>query len=86
MMNYDYKPSLSHGEANADISKLGMKKANTKGWELLLLAVLAGLYIGFGGQAYLVAVAGGMGKVVGRDHVQRGPDSGSGCRSRVVYR
>jgi len=63
-MKESYTPSLSHKDATETISKLGIKKSNTKIWQLLVLGVLAGLYIGFGGQLFLVTVAGGMGKVV----------------------
>ena len=64
-MNTPYSPSLSHKEVSDAISQLGIKKANTKIWQLLLLATLAGLYIGFGGQLFLVTIASGMGKVAG---------------------
>ena len=64
-MNTPYSPSLSHKEVSETISKLGIKKSNTKIWQLLILGILAGLYIGFGGQLFLVTVASGMGKVAG---------------------
>jgi formate/nitrite transporter len=60
-----FTPSLSHKDASEAISKLGIKKSNTKVWQLLLLSILAGLYIGFGGQLFLVTIASGMGKVAG---------------------
>ncbi len=64
-MDNDYKPSLSGNEMNVVISKLGIKKSNTKVWQLLLLGMLAGLYIAFGGHFFLVALSEGLGKVVG---------------------
>ena len=64
-MDTSYVPSLSHKEVSDAISKLGIKKSNTKIWQLFLLGVLAGLYIGFGGQLFLVTIADGMGKVAG---------------------
>jgi formate transporter len=64
-MKASYTPSLSHKDATETISSLGIKKSNTKIWQLLVLGVLAGLYIGLGGQLFLVTVASGMGKVAG---------------------
>ena len=60
-----YDPKLSHIEATHSISSLGIKKANTEVWQLFLLAVLAGIYIAFGAQVFLVALQQGMGKVMG---------------------
>ena len=60
-----YEPALSVNELNKRVMALGIKKANTKVWQLLLLGILAGLYIGFGGHVFLVALQQGMGKVVG---------------------
>ena len=60
-----YEPTLSIDELRGKISALGIKKANTKEWQLALLGILAGLYIGFGAHAYLVAIQQGMGKIVG---------------------
>ncbi len=60
-----YDPALSTQELTKKISALGIKKANTKVWQLLILGILAGLYIGFGGHVFLVALEQGMGKVVG---------------------
>jgi len=60
-----YTPSLSHKKTTLAISQLGVKKANSRVWQLLLLGILAGLYIGFGGHLFLVTVASGMGKVAG---------------------
>ncbi len=60
-----YDPKLSFEELGKTISKLGIKKANTKPWQLVLLGILAGLYISIGGHLFLVALNEGMGKVVG---------------------
>jgi len=60
-----YEPKLTSKELNQAISSLGIKKANTKVWQLLLLGILAGLYISFGGHLFLVALKEGMGKIVG---------------------
>ncbi len=60
-----YEPALSTQELVRKISALGIKKANTKVWQLLILGMLAGLYIGFGGHVFLVALEQGMGKIVG---------------------
>jgi formate/nitrite transporter len=60
-----YEPALSTHELALKISALGIKKANTKVWQLLILGMLAGLYIGFGGHVFLVALEQGMGKIVG---------------------
>lgn len=60
-----YDPALSTQELTKKISALGIKKANTKVWQLLILGILAGLYIGFGGHVFLVALEQGMGKIVG---------------------
>ena len=60
-----YDPKLSHEELGKAISSLGIKKANTKIWQLFLLGVLAGLYISFGGHLFLVALAENLGKVAG---------------------
>lgn len=64
-MESSYNPRLESNEVNLAISKLGIKKSNTKIWQLLLLGMLAGLYIGLGGQLYLVSVASGLSKVIG---------------------
>lgn len=58
-----YEPALTPREFSKRISALGIKKANTRGWQLLLLGVLAGAYIGFGAHVYLVAMEQGMGRV-----------------------
>lgn len=60
-----YEPALSVNELNKRVMALGIKKANTKVWQLFLLGILAGLYIGFGGHVFLVALQQGMGKIVG---------------------
>jgi len=60
-----YDPKLSYLEASRSISVLGIKKANTQPWQLFLLAILAGLYIALGGHVYLVAIAEGLGRIVG---------------------
>lgn len=62
---HSYNPSLSHKDATKAISSLGVAKVNTRAWQLFLLGILAGLYIGFGGQLFLVTVASGLGKVIG---------------------
>ncbi|MFA5859686.1 MAG: formate/nitrite transporter family protein [Elusimicrobiota bacterium] len=61
----NYDPKLSPKEVQSTISALGIKKANTKPWHLLLLGILAGIYISFGGQCFLAAMEQGMGRVVG---------------------
>lgn len=60
----EYDPKLSYSEATKSISALGIKKANSKPWQLFLLALLAGIYIAFGGHVCLVSLEQGMGKVV----------------------
>ena len=59
-----YDPKLSPEEMQHTISALGIKKANTKIWQLFVLGVLAGLYIALGAQVFLVALQQGMGKIV----------------------
>lgn len=56
---------MSNAEFSESISVLGIKKANTRPWQLFLLAILAGLYIALGGHISLVAQVEGMGKVAG---------------------
>ncbi len=58
------KRDTAFTEVGIAISELGVKKANTKAWQLLLLGFLAGLYISFGGHLSLVALQQGMGKVI----------------------
>ncbi len=57
------EPTLSNLELDKRISTLGIKKANSRVWQLLLLGFLAGVYIGFGGQMSLVALEQGMGRL-----------------------
>jgi len=59
-----YAPTLSNREVSQRISALGIKKANTKNWQLLLLGLLAGAYIGVGAHLFLVAMQAGMGRIV----------------------
>ncbi|MFV0437068.1 MAG: formate/nitrite transporter family protein [Desulfopila sp.] len=59
-----YHPSLTPRELGQHISALGVKKANTKWWQQVVLGLLAGLYIAFGAQIFLVALAAGMSKIV----------------------
>lgn len=59
-----YHPVLSAKEVSDAISAQGMRKANTKVWQLLMLGMLAGIYIAIGGHLYLVAMAAGMGRLV----------------------
>jgi formate/nitrite transporter len=60
-----YEPALSTTELSKKINALGIKKANTEMWQLFVLGILAGLYIGFGGHIFLIALQQGMGKIVG---------------------
>lgn len=64
-MTKEYNPKLTEAELTSSISKLGIKKANTRFWHLILLGTLAGLYIALGAQVFLVALEQGMGKIVG---------------------
>ncbi len=64
VMGSEYDPKLTVNEVQKTISVLGVKKANTKVWQLFVLGVLAGLYISFGGHGALVALDQGMGKIV----------------------
>jgi formate/nitrite transporter len=59
-----YDPKLNTREWGGAISRLGIRKANTRFWQLLLLGFLGGLYISFGGHLFLAALAGGAGRVV----------------------
>ena len=52
-----YEPMLSAKEHDQMVSVLGIRKANTRVWQLILLGILAGIYISFGGFASLVALA-----------------------------
>ncbi|NLF40913.1 formate/nitrite transporter family protein, partial [bacterium] len=58
-----YDPTLSPKEYAKVVSALGIKKANTKWWQLLVLGILAGIYIGIGGHLYLVAMQQGLGRI-----------------------
>lgn len=58
-----YTPTLTAKEHHRVISALGIKKANTRVWQLGLLGVLAGVYISFGGLVSLVALNEGMGRI-----------------------
>lgn len=60
----NYDPKLTHNEVGSTISHLGIKKANTRVWQLFLLGILAGMYISFGSHLFLVAMEQGMGKIV----------------------
>ena len=59
-----YNPTLSGKEFSRKISVLGIRKANDQLWQLFVLGILAGLYIGFGGQICLVALEQGLGRIV----------------------
>ncbi|MEK6794299.1 MAG: formate/nitrite transporter family protein [Spirochaetota bacterium] len=59
-----YDPKHTVKEVQATISNLGIKKANTRAWQLFLLAILAGLYIGVGSHLFLVAMEQGMGRMI----------------------
>lgn len=50
-----YEPMLSTKEHDQVVSVLGIRKANTRIWQLILLGMLAGIYISFGGLVSLVA-------------------------------
>ncbi len=63
-VEHGYTPMLSGKEMAQTISLLGVKKANTKSWQLMLLGILAGVYIGIGSHLFLVAMQAGMGRVV----------------------
>ena len=60
----NYDPKLTMTEVGATISHLGIKKANTKAWQLLILGFLAGLYISFGSHLFLVAMEQGLSRIV----------------------
>ncbi|MFA7160597.1 MAG: formate/nitrite transporter family protein [Kiritimatiellia bacterium] len=59
-----YAPVLSGREMARFISALGIRKANTRTWQLLLLGLLAGIYIGVGSHLYLVAMQENLGRIV----------------------
>ncbi len=60
----NYSPQLTQNEVNAKISRLGIKKANTKVWQLFILGLLAGIYISIGSHLFLVAMEQGLGRIV----------------------
>ncbi len=62
---HDYLPTLTSNELGSHISALGIKKANTRSWQLIILGMLAGLYIGLGGHFFLAAVDLGASRLVG---------------------
>ena len=61
----EYLPTLTQKELGGRISMLGIKKANTRAWQMGILGILAGLYIGLGGHVFLVALSQGAGTIVG---------------------
>lgn len=63
-MSANYEPMLSSKEQAQAVSVLGIRKANTRVWQLILLGILAGIYISFGGMASLVAFSEGAGRLV----------------------
>lgn len=64
MNSHDYTPILSPKEFSKKVTEIGFKKANAPVWQLFCLAVLAGIYISFGGQVFLVALQQDLGKIV----------------------
>jgi formate/nitrite transporter len=60
-----YNPALTPKELSRTLSALGIRKANTRVWQLLLLGLLAGVYISVGSHLFLVAMQAGMGRLVG---------------------
>jgi formate transporter len=60
----EYDPKISGKELSNTISSLGIKKANTKFWQLLFLGILSGIYISFGGHVFLVALDQNMGRII----------------------
>ncbi|MFA6291186.1 MAG: formate/nitrite transporter family protein [Victivallales bacterium] len=59
----NYHPVLTPGEYSRTFSSLGIKKANTRTWQQLLLGLLAGLYISVGSHLFLEAMNAGMGRI-----------------------
>lgn len=59
-----YDPKLTLHEYAQTISALGIKKANTKLWQLWVLGLLAGIYISLGGHLFLVGLTEGAGRIV----------------------
>ena len=59
-----YEPMLTTKEHDQKVSILGIRKANTSAWQLVLLGTLAGIYISFGGLVSLVAITENTGRIV----------------------
>jgi len=59
-----YEPMLTSKEHDQVVSVLGIRKANTRVWQQILLGILAGIYISFGGLVSLVALAENAGRIV----------------------
>ena len=59
-----YEPMLTTKEHDHVVSVLGIRKANTRAWQLILLGILAGIYISFGGLVSLVALTEGASRIV----------------------
>ena len=64
MIPASYEPLLSAKEHEQTIARLGIRKANTMVWQLILLGILAGIYISFGGLVSLVALSEGANRIV----------------------
>lgn len=60
-----YEPKLSPKEVHVRMTQSGKIKATTLGWELVILALLAGIYISIGGHAFLVSLDQGAGRIIG---------------------
>lgn len=60
-----YEPKLSPKEVHARMTQSSISKATTEGWQLFFLALLAGIYISIGGNAFLAALDQGAGRIVG---------------------
>jgi formate/nitrite transporter len=58
-----YHPVLTSREYARTFSALGIRKANTRTWQQLLLGFLAGMYISVGSHLFLVAMNAGMGRI-----------------------
>ena len=58
-----YNPVLTSREYSRTLSALGIRKANTRAWQQLLLGLLAGVYISVGAHLFLVALSSGMGRI-----------------------
>ena len=83
----DYDPTLTPKEVGARTSgHLGIKKANTKAWQLLILGFLPAFISVSALNPFLVAMEQGMGKVVA-GHAFGVGVSACGCGwGRAVYR